>query len=173
MISLNAITIERVYQIMRDISHCQQCGQCCTKSDGIELDEHDLALLALRLKKPIPRMLEEHVTQKPGAQIYLLKNVMPCEFLAGSKCTIYDIRPSGCRRYPFDKVDLNNPQIMKREGCAMSKEGFARFKRANAHMRVCRLCNTKSPLHCESGIEILTGEFNDSSDSENRVQTTA
>jgi len=168
---MDAITVERAYQIMRDISHCHQCGQCCTKSDGIELDEHDLALISLRLKKSIPRMLQDHVIPKPGTKIFLLKNVVPCEFLVGGKCSIYDIRPTGCRRYPFDSIDLDNPRVLQRKGCAMALEGFVKFKKVNAHLSICRLCGSKGPMYCDKGIEILTGDLNDNPNQE--VQTTS
>ncbi len=90
---------------------CLQCANCCKSYSP-------------RFKTPDIKRISKYLGMKEGVFIdtylridnegdYILKS-KPCTFLgADNYCTIYDVRPSDCSRFPYTDEDvlLKRPQI--------------------------------------------------------------
>jgi Fe-S-cluster containining protein len=90
---------------------CLQCANCCKSYSP-------------RFKTPDIKRISKYLGMKEGDFIdtylkidnegdYILKS-KPCSFLgADNYCTIYDVRPSDCSRFPYTDEDvlLKRPQI--------------------------------------------------------------
>lgn len=83
---------------MKDI--CKDCGKCCIETEML-LSSKDIA----RIKKNNPKHLKiANFVRKTEEGFNQLKNVKGyCVFFdrAAKMCTIYDVRPQGCRFYPL------------------------------------------------------------------------
>ncbi|MEO8583543.1 MAG: YkgJ family cysteine cluster protein [Flavitalea sp.] len=83
---------------------CLKCANCCKKYSP-------------RFKTPDIKRLSKHFKMKEGDFIetylrvdddgdYVVKST-PCPFLAeDNKCSIYDVRPSDCHRFPYTDEDV-------------------------------------------------------------------
>lgn len=90
---------------------CLQCANCCKNYSP-------------RFKTPDIKRISKHLGMKEGAFIdkylnldnegdYVVKT-KPCPFLgADNYCSIYDVRPSDCERFPYTDEDviLKRPQL--------------------------------------------------------------
>lgn len=77
---------------------CERCGRCCfTPGAGLFLDGEDYDRIAKRIGKKRLRSLTRYEKAMHG---WALKQ--PCPFYdPGTGCTIYDIRPETCKKYPL------------------------------------------------------------------------
>jgi Fe-S-cluster containining protein len=83
---------------------CLQCGNCCKKHSP-------------RFKIPDIKRIAKHLKMKEGQfiQTYLkldeendyVMQQQPCSFLGTDNyCSIYEVRPSDCARYPYTDEDV-------------------------------------------------------------------
>lgn len=97
---------------------CKRCGNCCRSGRRIGLDGHD----AWILKSHDEGMFIG--TDKHGSYVVTDKGV--CPYLDGNHCSIHEIRPSGCVRFPF--LDSNVPGVFQvRTDCPGSMELYQRI----------------------------------------------
>ncbi|MHA2430281.1 MAG: YkgJ family cysteine cluster protein [Promethearchaeota archaeon] len=78
---------------------CEDCGKCCQKTEML-LSEQDIRLI----EENISSITREEFTELSEKGIYQLKNKdNNCVFLdiTSKLCSIYEIRPQGCRFYPI------------------------------------------------------------------------
>jgi len=79
---------------------CKDCGKCCIETEML-LSSNDIALI----KKNNPKHLKiANFVRKTEDGFNQLKNVKGyCVFFdsAAKLCTIYEVRPQGCRFYPL------------------------------------------------------------------------
>ena len=77
---------------------CQRCGRCCfTPGAGLYLEKEDFERIAKHVGKKKMRSLCRY---EKALQAWVLKQ--PCPFYDKEKgCTIYDIRPLTCTKYPL------------------------------------------------------------------------
>lgn len=76
---------------------CTSCGNCCR---GLipDLMDSDIERLAAGLKMPVAKLEERRITtSEDGSRTF---NELPCPFLEGKACTVYDHRPHDCRSFP-------------------------------------------------------------------------
>jgi Fe-S-cluster containining protein len=66
---------------------CQRCGYCCKSYRVLQVFPED----------------EERWKDRPDILEYFTQDYyeLPCKFLKGDKCLIYEIRPKVCRMFPF------------------------------------------------------------------------
>jgi len=91
---------EIVHQLHKDITKqidCTLCGNCCIQLKP-RLDEKDIAVLAL-LENIFSEKYMEEYCEKDFGDIYL-ENI-PCRYVEGKKCSIYENRPMQCRKFPY------------------------------------------------------------------------
>lgn len=84
---------------------CVSCGNCC-KSLMVSLDEADAANLAPHLGLSLEQFKEEYTEQ--GLSGNLVINSVPCRFLEGTACTVYEHRFTDCRDFPSIHKDNFN-----------------------------------------------------------------
>jgi uncharacterized protein len=76
---------------------CTACGNCC-KTLMINVSEAEAGELSAFLKQPLTAVKEQYLERGLGNQ-YII-NRMPCTFLTGTVCSIYNHRFAGCREFP-------------------------------------------------------------------------
>ena len=75
---------------------CLECGKCCTRL-MVNIDDAAILRLAERLQITAAQFRERFVE---GGSFMSFLNAIPCQFLNGKACTVYDIRPDECRNFP-------------------------------------------------------------------------
>jgi len=90
---------------LQEMHECDRCGECCIRSNPIMMLGKDAAAIAKYLGIPGSRF-QELYTKGRYKQFIVLKSEGPCPFLGGKgpgdyRCTIYEVRPEVCRRFPW------------------------------------------------------------------------
>lgn len=87
---------------------CQQCGRCCTEI-GLPYDHKNIFEIAEHLSLTIEQVINEYYGQVvDNGKAWESDDCKrtPCPFLRINGdmkfCSIYEVRPPGCRLYPFD-----------------------------------------------------------------------
>ncbi|KAE9057776.1 hypothetical protein PF005_g31948 [Phytophthora fragariae] len=90
---------------------CTGCGKCCTGSGGrVRVNERELQELAaatdlsvVEFERTYTRPAEEDVGGQKKSQLVLKQTPddHQCIFLQGSKCSVYQARPTQCRTFPW------------------------------------------------------------------------
>lgn len=76
---------------------CTQCGNCC-KSLLISVTKKETERLAGLLQTSITETKAKYIEE--GESGNMLLNKIPCHFLEGTKCSIYENRFADCREFP-------------------------------------------------------------------------
>jgi len=81
---------------------CNKCGLCCTLDDfltaGLIKSQPQNKQAQTRVKALYHELGELWVADPEKYDQYITHT--PCPFLSGATCSIYEIRPEGCRQYP-------------------------------------------------------------------------
>ncbi len=110
---------------------CDKCGVCCTLDDFLtageihnEPEHPEVNAKMESLKEELGRLFEE---DEEKYDQYITST--PCPFKVGSVCSIYELRPNGCRQFP------NTPFGMLSTDCA----ALDRFKKQRSALKKGRL----------------------------------
>jgi Fe-S-cluster containining protein len=76
---------------------CTECGNCC-KTLMINITPEESERLASHLAMPLPDLKAKYIEE--SLQGKMIMNTIPCHFLGGTKCTIYEERFTECRDFP-------------------------------------------------------------------------
>jgi uncharacterized protein len=98
--------------------NCLECANCCKNYSP-------------RFKTPDIKRISKHLKMKEGdfIETYLridedgdyIANQKPCPFLGDDNyCSIYDVRPSDCERFPYTDEDV----ILKRQPLTLKNSTF-------------------------------------------------
>lgn len=116
---------------------CNQCGICCTLDDFLTAGEIksqpkdvDIRAKMRALYDDLGKIWEEDEDKYDNFIVHT-----PCPFLTNKTCTIYTIRPDGCRQFP------NTPFGMQAKDC----ESLNRFKKQKVALTKGR--KTKQTCH--------------------------
>jgi len=97
----NGVDIDTVvHQLNDEITpqiDCTQCGNCC-RSLMINVTPEEATSLSNRLQLSISEIKEKYIEESEQGQ--LIMNTIPCHFLSGSVCSIYEDRFTECREFP-------------------------------------------------------------------------
>jgi Fe-S-cluster containining protein len=99
-----------VHQLNEKITpqvNCLECGNCC-RSLMINVEENELHAIADYLHTNTEDLKARHV--ETSLQGQMIMNTIPCAFLSGNACTVYEHRFSECREFPH----LNRPHFTER-----------------------------------------------------------
>lgn len=97
---------------------CLQCGNCC-KGYSPRFKNPDIKRIAKYLKMKEGALIETYLTLDNEGD-YVMKST-PCSFLgADNYCSIYDVRPSDCERFPYTDEDV----ILKRQPLTLKNSTF-------------------------------------------------
>ncbi|MCP5046918.1 MAG: YkgJ family cysteine cluster protein [bacterium] len=88
---------QRLYAEVESQIDCTQCGNCCRSLETVFTGE-DILQFSKQFK--LTRLkFEEKYLEKNEDDKYIL-NKIPCPYLEGKMCSVYDSRPGDCDSYP-------------------------------------------------------------------------
>jgi Fe-S-cluster containining protein len=90
-----------VHRLHKDIAaqiDCTLCGNCCCQLKP-ELHEKDIEKLSQIETITPENYIAGYCEKDDYGEIYL--KTIPCRYLEGKKCSIYESRPKECRRFPY------------------------------------------------------------------------
>lgn len=91
-------------------THCLDCANCCRVAQPV-FETPDIKRIARHFKMTRENFIKKYLQPHPDYE-YLTKK-LPCPFLSDdNKCSIYEIRPAGCRTYPPAKMRLTPEQLV-------------------------------------------------------------
>lgn len=91
---------ELVQEINAEITpkiDCTACGNCC-KSLMINITKPESKALADHLQMDLADVKKKYIEE--SLQGNMIMNTIPCHFLEGTKCSIYEHRFNECREFP-------------------------------------------------------------------------
>ena len=105
--------LDKAFQLANDkaFSHinCLECGNCCRIAQPV-FERKDIRVLAKHFKITANEFINKYL-KKDKVYEFLTKKLL-CPFLGGdNKCTVYEVRPAGCRTYPPAKLRLTPEQL--------------------------------------------------------------
>lgn len=87
---------------------CTACGKCCkSRNTRVFVNPSEVEELATAKSVPVPEFLRKFtdtLIDSNGRSLVTLKGhpkKPQCIFLEGNACTVYNVRPTQCRTYPF------------------------------------------------------------------------
>ena len=97
---------------------CLQCANCC-KNYSPRFKTPDIKRIAKHLKLKESEFIERYLRLDDDGD-YVTRSV-PCPFLgADNYCSIYDVRPSDCERFPYTDEDV----LVKRPALTQKNSTF-------------------------------------------------
>lgn len=97
---------------------CLQCANCC-KNYSPRFKTPDIKRISRLLKMRESEFIDTYLTVD-GEGDFVVRS-SPCPFLgAGNYCSIYDHRPSDCRRFPYTDEDV----IIRRPSLTLKNTSF-------------------------------------------------
>ena len=102
---------------------CQMCGRCCfTPGAGLYLEKEDFERIAEHVGK---KKMKSLCRYEKALQAWVLKQ--PCPFYDKEKgCTIYDIRPLTCTKYPLHPPLQQMPYDLAVDAFCPAARAFAK-----------------------------------------------
>jgi Fe-S-cluster containining protein len=97
---------------------CLQCGNCC-KGYSPRFKTPDIKRIAKHLRIKDGDLINDHLRVDEEGD-YVMRS-SPCSFLGDDNyCSIYDVRPSDCERFPYTDEDV----ILKRQPLTLKNSTF-------------------------------------------------
>jgi len=98
--------------------NCLECGNCC-KGYSPRFKTPDIKRIAKHLKMKDGDLINQYLRVDEDGD-YVMQTT-PCAFLgADNYCSIYDVRPSDCERFPYTNEDV----IIKRQNITLKNSSF-------------------------------------------------
>jgi Fe-S-cluster containining protein len=98
-----------VHRLNQEISSeidCTSCGNCC-RAFLVSVDYADRDRLCSHLQMDRTE-LDQKYLEKSQMGHFVFSHI-PCSFLSGNTCSVYEARPEDCRSYPnLHKDDINS-----------------------------------------------------------------
>lgn len=94
---------------------CTECGKCCTGSPGyIWVTKSEIIAIAEHLSLSVEEFSRLYIRRVNGRFSLLEKpKSYDCVFLNGKKCSIYSVRPTQCRTFPWWPQNLKSEKDWK------------------------------------------------------------
>ena len=107
--NLDSLSLDKaVFELSETISPkiaCTDCGNCC-KSLMVNIDEEEANNLSSHLGQSRAEFDEKYLDK--GESGRMVVNAIPCHFLVGNSCSVYEHRFAGCKEFPaFHVPDFN------------------------------------------------------------------
>jgi len=97
---------------------CLQCANCC-KNYSPRFKTPDIKRIAKYLRMKEGQLIDTYLTIDAEGD-YVLQS-RPCPFLGSDNyCSIYEVRPSDCSRFPYTDEDV----ILKRQPLTLKNSSF-------------------------------------------------
>jgi len=94
---LNTIVSETTSQVWQDID-CRTCANCCRMQQPV-FSRTEVQRIAAYLDLPVEEVRARYLTSDAETGKYITRD-LPCPFLDGNLCSIYEVRPAVCADYP-------------------------------------------------------------------------
>jgi Fe-S-cluster containining protein len=94
------------------------CDRCCSGAKGpgyVWLNVDEMRAIAAHMGQPFELFTRHFVRQIDHAYSLIEKRNHDCIFLEGGACSIYEVRPTQCRTYPFWPEPLKSPESWQAE----------------------------------------------------------
>jgi Fe-S-cluster containining protein len=94
---------------------CTGCGKCCTGAPGYTwVNAQEVQAIADYLKMPVDQFVRRYL-RKVGKRYSLVefKQNYDCVFLKDQRCSIYPVRPTQCRTFPWWAENLSSPEAWR------------------------------------------------------------
>ncbi len=107
--NLDSLSLDKaVFDLSEAISpkiECTDCGNCC-KSLMVNINEEEANNLSSHLGQTRAEFDEKYIDK--GESGRMVVNAIPCHFLIGNSCSVYEHRFAGCKEFPaFHVPDFN------------------------------------------------------------------
>ncbi|HJU46356.1 MAG TPA: YkgJ family cysteine cluster protein [Chitinophagaceae bacterium] len=99
--------VHALYLSVEAAVDCTACGNCC-QSLMINVTSEEVDILAEAMQTTPSAIKEKYIEESQQGQ--LIMNTIPCHFLSGRKCSIYEHRFRECRDFPH----LHKPGFLQR-----------------------------------------------------------
>jgi uncharacterized protein len=97
---------------------CLQCAACC-KNYSPRFKTPDVKRISKYLRMRESEFIDTYLNVDEEGDFVAKKT--PCPFLGGdNKCSIYDVRPSDCARFPYTDEDV----LIKRQKLTLKNASF-------------------------------------------------
>ena len=97
---------------------CLACAHCC-KNYSPRFKQPDIKRIAKHLKMKEAHFLDTYLRRDEDGD-YVLRQ-QPCPFLGGDNfCSIYEVRPSDCQRFPYTDEDI----LLKKQAITLKNSTF-------------------------------------------------
>lgn len=85
---------------------CNRCASCCRWPGILDITFEEVRAIAAELSMSIELVQKEYITSDPATGDLVVRSNpdLTCIFLAGTRCTVYPVRPVACREFPRDHV---------------------------------------------------------------------
>ena len=91
---------EKAFQIV----DCTRCANCC-RTANVTLDQDDIDRISKHLGMGTQEFIDQHLKPSEREGMFTMRQ-KPCPLLGDDNlCTVYDVRPKGCREYPHTDKD--------------------------------------------------------------------
>jgi Fe-S-cluster containining protein len=98
--------------------NCLDCAACC-KNYSPRFKTPDIKRISKSLKMKESVFIETYLRLDEDGDYVV--NTKPCPFLGeDNTCSIYDVRPSDCERFPYTDEDV----IIRRQAITLKNSGF-------------------------------------------------
>lgn len=96
--------LPKIHEAVFEKIDCLQCANCC-KNYSPRFKMPDIKRIAKHLRMKEPDFIQQYL-QIDAEGDHVLQQ-QPCSFLeSDNKCSIYDVRPRDCYRFPYTDEDI-------------------------------------------------------------------
>lgn len=99
---------------------CTECGECCAGGEGyVWVSEKEILSMAQHLNLSVEEFSSRYL-KKVGRRWSLVdrprtsRSHRECIFLRQQRCSIYEVRPTQCRTFPWWPQNLSSPQAWRK-----------------------------------------------------------
>lgn len=106
---------------------CTGCGKCCTGAPGyVWISEDEIENVSSFLDLPRDIFISQYLRRVNGKLcLKEFSKTYDCVFFKNKRCTIYSVRPTQCRTYPWWPQNLSSPEAWREE--AQRCEGISPY----------------------------------------------
>lgn len=96
-----------------------ECSDCCSGKRGegyVWVNADEMEAIAAYLKMAFEKFTRSYIRQIDWSFSLIERPNHDCVFLKDGGCSIYEVRPTQCRTYPFWPDVMRAPETWQREG---------------------------------------------------------
>lgn len=97
----NSLFLRAKTKVARQID-CTKCAKCC-KDMGPRVSKRDVRAISQCLGITPELVVSKYLKERKDKAGEYLASKIPCPFLKKNRCSIYKVRPKGCKSYPHIK----------------------------------------------------------------------